>query len=230
MRSVEICQEIVIKYVISWDPWSFLRAIPLPVHQIFLITPTQDLLVDLLYRVDRYILQHYRESFFFFFLQASLNRISLVESHTFSPGWQVGVVAPRISAWCLWHCNASWRRDVLSPRPCHSPGTNDWLMVRPNAKYALEKGEIRRGLTESEFCGTRPRGWIGSRSSGGCGRRYRGRALSPGSFSLFDHCSVGGIQKIGWWSHLGADVHLEENICFSIFWSLDERRWWNGFG
>ncbi len=36
-----------------------------------------------------------------------------------------------------------------------------------------------------------------SRSSGGCGRRYGGSALSPGSFFPFDRCSVDGIQKIG---------------------------------
>ncbi len=31
-----------------------------------------------------------------------------------------------------------------------------------------------------------------------------GSAQSPGSFFLFDRCSVGGIQKIGLLSHLGA--------------------------
>ncbi len=59
MRSVELCQEIGIEYAISWDPWSFLGAIPLPVHQIFQFTPTMSGTQDLLYRVDRSILQHY---------------------------------------------------------------------------------------------------------------------------------------------------------------------------
>ncbi len=62
MRSVELCQEIGIEYVISWDSLSFLGAIPLPVNQIFQFKPTRSETQDLLYGVDRSILQYYRLS------------------------------------------------------------------------------------------------------------------------------------------------------------------------
>ncbi len=82
MRSVELCQEIGIEYVISWDPWSFLGTIPLPVHQIFQFTPTTLGTQDLLYRVDRSIFQHYRERGFVYGTRLCGNRRN---------GWVVGL-------------------------------------------------------------------------------------------------------------------------------------------
>ncbi len=76
-------------------------------------------------------------------------------------------------------------------------GEKRWLV----AEYALEGGEIRRGLTERVLCKLGP----GDESVPGVLVAVaEGSAQSPGSFFLFDRCSVGGIQKIGLLSHLGA--------------------------
>ncbi len=112
------------------------------------------------------------------FFQGSLSQISQGESHSFCCGWKVGVVALLTSAWCLWCRTAHWRcwcaeSHTLSLswnqwvtdwylRRFLRPGEKKWLV----AEYGLEWGEIRRGLMERVLWETRPRRWIGSRSSG----------------------------------------------------------------